>query len=82
MAETIGPVKGVTVETLRAIVRIMHTTGSVDFDAERGVTCPLCGHHARGKGLGVTRTMYLVGGVRERYHSCVVCGWRFKSVEK
>lgn len=71
----------VDITTLRAIVRVVQSGGAVDFDPVRGVICNLCGHHAQGKGLGVTRTMYQAGSLRERYHTCPNCGRRFKSIE-
>lgn len=51
---------------------------SVDFDAEtRSAMCPRC---SAGRTF-TTTTRPVENGIRVRYHSCVICGTRFKSVE-
>jgi len=56
----------------------------VDFDPERGATCPECGRK-----LATTTTRPFRDGLRERYHTCstVNClvhtlGLTIKSIEK
>ena len=71
----------VHIDTLRAIVRNIQHGPAVDFHPAVGFTCRLCGHQAKGKGLGVRRNMYQSGGLVTRYHTCPNCGLDLKSLE-
>jgi uncharacterized protein (DUF2225 family) len=67
--------------TLKRIVEKVLTSDAVDYSPRDGVTCPVCGAHLQGRSMGVRRTCPWVSSSRERYHTCPICGMRFKSVE-
>jgi len=49
----------------------------VDFDRRHGAICPRC---KRFKG-GVTHVLPWEGDVKIRYHTCRLCGTKYKSIE-
>lgn len=61
-------------------VRRANATAST-YDRIDGVRCPMCGEVLPPNGCGVRRTRQWEGGLRERYHTCPLCEWGFKSVE-
>lgn len=61
-------------------VRRANATAST-YDRIDGVRCPMCGDVLPPNGCGVRRTRQWEGGLRERYHTCPLCEWGFKSVE-
>lgn len=67
--------------TLRTIVQTVLASNAVDYSPVQGVTCPLCGARLTNGNMGVRKTRAWDHGCRERYHTCSVCGMRFKSVE-
>lgn len=64
-------------EQLRELVEEIQNSPTVDYSARRGGVCPICGKVK----CRVTNTAPWCGSVRERFHKCLVCGLRFKSVE-
>jgi uncharacterized protein (UPF0212 family) len=78
-AEQPGP--GVSPETLKKIVNKVLTSDAVDYSPVTGVWCPVCGAHLDAGKMGVRRTTAWLRGSRQRYHTCPVCGMKFKSVE-
>lgn len=73
--------KSIPLEVVREIVARVQEARVVDYSPREGVICPVCGGRLRVGRLGVTKSMPWCGSVRERYHSCPLCGARFKSVE-
>lgn len=64
----------IPVDVLRRLVREVTEAKSVDWDAQRGGVCPVCGTpHCR-----VTSTRSWEGRVRERRHTCLTCSHKFK----
>lgn len=57
------------------------TRRNPSYDRIDGVICPFCGRTLPPNGCGVRRTRQWEGGLRERYHTCPLCEWGFKSVE-
>lgn len=78
-AEQPGP--GVSPEILKKIVTTVLSSDAVDYSPVEGVLCPVCGAHLKGGNMGVRKTKAWDHGCRERYHTCSVCGMRFKSIE-
>lgn len=78
-------ITGMPIDVLREVVRLVQNPSPATFSATSGVTCPVCraslSRAKNGPGLGVTRTAPWIGNNRERWHTCPVCGKRFKSVE-
>jgi hypothetical protein len=72
---------GISPEILKKIVTTVLTSNAVDYSPVDGVRCPVCGAHLKGGRMGVRKTKAWHHGCRERYHTCSVCGMRFKSVE-
>lgn len=68
-------------QSLRCIVRRIQNLSPVAYHPVDGVTCPLCVSHLNTREMGVTCTRPWQSGCRERYHTCPVCGTKFKSVE-
>lgn len=66
----------IPVELLRRIVGDVASRKAVDWDAQYGGVCPVCGQRA----CRVTSTRPWSGAARERMHRCR-CGHTFKSVQ-
>jgi hypothetical protein len=68
---------------MRECVERIQDPPGVDYSPHLGVICPLCGGELRGgrKVKTVTRVTAWKDGMRTRYHSCPICGLKFKSIE-
>lgn len=72
-----GQIGDIPVELLRKLVREVTEAKAVDWCPRHGAVCPVCG----ARRCRVTSTGPWLGRTRERYHRCVACTHRFKSVE-
>ena len=64
-------------ETFRKIMREVSEAKAVDYNAKHGGICPVCGAEK----CPVTKSNKWQRTVKGRYHRCIHCGHRFKSIQ-
>lgn len=77
-----GEYLGLAPQTLRRVVQVVMHAEVVDYSPRDGVKCPVCGARLTGGRMGVRKTRAWYRNMRERYHTCPVCGMKFKSVQE